>query len=327
MGKHLLIAYLAASLALGTASTAILAAALRRSRDGSLRLYLAFCSCLVLMLVKVMAIDYIGVNVSARLGPAEVGLLFFAPIPVSFLMLGLLPPLAHGLAKPAWRRSGNAIAGAATTALGAIALTPLYASYSPREERITFGPAFAPVNALLFSIALYSIVLVLSSYRRLEKERRRPIGPALAVFILFSPGIAYDLLQRPGGEGLGALPFLPAFFPLFFMVLSAGNIAYGMRYLIASANRASPNELPLAAPPESLATRIEALRASASLSPREAEVASLIASGLGNKQIARELGISAKTADNHVYNLYKKLGIGSRYELISRLSLDSEPWV
>jgi len=32
------------------------------------------------------------------------------------------------------------------------------------------------------------------------------------------------------------------------------------------------------------------------------------------------LGISARTADNHVYKLFRKLDIGSRHELVSLLS-------
>ncbi len=50
----------------------------------------------------------------------------------------------------------------------------------------------------------------------------------------------------------------------------------------------------------------------AGLTQREADVVGLLARGLQTKQIARELGISAKTADNHVQNAYRKIGVSTR---------------
>jgi HD-GYP domain-containing protein (c-di-GMP phosphodiesterase class II) len=48
------------------------------------------------------------------------------------------------------------------------------------------------------------------------------------------------------------------------------------------------------------------------LSDRELEVLRLIARGLTNKEIAGELGISAKTAGHHVEHIYEKLGVTTR---------------
>jgi HD-GYP domain-containing protein (c-di-GMP phosphodiesterase class II) len=48
------------------------------------------------------------------------------------------------------------------------------------------------------------------------------------------------------------------------------------------------------------------------LTEREAEVVALLARGLQTKEVARALGISAKTADRHIQNAYRKLGVSSR---------------
>lgn len=48
------------------------------------------------------------------------------------------------------------------------------------------------------------------------------------------------------------------------------------------------------------------------LTEREAEVVGLLARGLQTKQIARALGISAKTADRHIQNSYAKMGVSTR---------------
>ena len=51
---------------------------------------------------------------------------------------------------------------------------------------------------------------------------------------------------------------------------------------------------------------------------REGEVLGLLARGLSNKQIARELRISEHTVKFHISSLYAKLGVGNRAEAVSR---------
>jgi DNA-binding CsgD family transcriptional regulator len=53
----------------------------------------------------------------------------------------------------------------------------------------------------------------------------------------------------------------------------------------------------------------------AALSPREAEVARLVAEGLTNRQIAERLVISQRTAQNHVQHILTKLGFTTRSQI------------
>ena len=48
------------------------------------------------------------------------------------------------------------------------------------------------------------------------------------------------------------------------------------------------------------------------MTPREIEVLRLVARGLTLKEAAEELGISPKTADNHIQNIYSKIGVTTR---------------
>ncbi len=59
-------------------------------------------------------------------------------------------------------------------------------------------------------------------------------------------------------------------------------------------------------------TRAEPPPRPAGLTSREAEVLGLLSQGLATKQIAWQLGISPKTADRHIQNLYSKIGISTR---------------
>jgi two-component system nitrate/nitrite response regulator NarL len=51
------------------------------------------------------------------------------------------------------------------------------------------------------------------------------------------------------------------------------------------------------------------------LTPRERQIAALIADGLSNKQIARRLTIEHATVKNHVHNILGKLGVSRRDQI------------
>lgn len=52
------------------------------------------------------------------------------------------------------------------------------------------------------------------------------------------------------------------------------------------------------------------------LTKREDDVVNLVADGLTNKAIAKNLGISEHTVSNYLFKIYDKLGISSRVELV-----------
>lgn len=70
------------------------------------------------------------------------------------------------------------------------------------------------------------------------------------------------------------------------------------------------------APAESLDERIARLAASAGLSPRETEVLGFVGRGHSSVFVAKTLLVSESTVYTHVRNLYRKLGVSTREELI-----------
>lgn len=59
----------------------------------------------------------------------------------------------------------------------------------------------------------------------------------------------------------------------------------------------------------------------AELTPRERQIAELLRQGQSNKLIARALGVGLPTVKTHLVNLFRKLGVANRTELVACLFL------
>jgi RNA polymerase sigma factor (sigma-70 family) len=66
------------------------------------------------------------------------------------------------------------------------------------------------------------------------------------------------------------------------------------------------------------ATRPTERAAFSELTDREHEVLYLLAQGLSNKEVAERMGISLKTARNHVSNILARLQVADRPEAVAR---------
>ncbi|MFZ0041366.1 MAG: helix-turn-helix transcriptional regulator [Solirubrobacteraceae bacterium] len=72
------------------------------------------------------------------------------------------------------------------------------------------------------------------------------------------------------------------------------------------------------ASPQTTALRLEAH----GVTPREREIATLLARGMTNPEIARALVLSPYTVQDHIKSLFEKTGVTSRQELVARIFLD-----
>jgi DNA-binding CsgD family transcriptional regulator len=63
----------------------------------------------------------------------------------------------------------------------------------------------------------------------------------------------------------------------------------------------------------------EPARPGSSLSPREQEIARMVAKGYPNKVIARVLEISSWTVSTHLRRIFAKLGVSSRAAMVAHL--------
>jgi DNA-binding NarL/FixJ family response regulator len=63
--------------------------------------------------------------------------------------------------------------------------------------------------------------------------------------------------------------------------------------------------------------KISAIKINRKLSTRELEILKLISKGMGNKNIALELGLQENSVKSYLTNLFVKLGVGTRTEAVS----------
>ena len=121
------------------------------------------------------------------------------------------------------------------------------------------------------------------------------------------------------GSGMAGDVLLVCLFVLLMTSLfisSRGNLAegWGMERVDDGAESARLVEL-----------SCEGLAAEGGLSPREAEVLVLMASGCTRGDIAQRLVISNETVKTHMRHVYRKLGVGSREELMERVERGIDP--
>ena len=81
--------------------------------------------------------------------------------------------------------------------------------------------------------------------------------------------------------------------------------------------------------PKSLAAQLInrpplANKTESALTDREQEIAALVAQGLSNKEIARELGVSANTIRSHISNILRKLKLTNRTQIAIYLKDDED---
>ena len=101
-------------------------------------------------------------------------------------------------------------------------------------------------------------------------------------------------------------------------VIRAGAVAYlskdaPVEELLRAIRGAGAGQVAL--PAEAAVRLMRVLGRRGALSEREAEVLRLVARGLVNKQIARELGVSLSTVKAHVSNILSKLSLPTRTQL------------
>lgn len=114
----------------------------------------------------------------------------------------------------------------------------------------------------------------------------------------------------------------PTLSPYVFGIFACGlSLAMAARHFFSPAQEVAMPEVPAPANPGPLAdaAMLERFSKARKLTPREQELCVLLVDGLNHAAIAQRLFISDKTVRNHVSNIYAKVGVSSRLELIQAI--------
>jgi DNA-binding NarL/FixJ family response regulator len=71
--------------------------------------------------------------------------------------------------------------------------------------------------------------------------------------------------------------------------------------------------------------RVLSTKGASLLTPREEQVVAVVAEGLSNRQVARELNLSEHTVKKYLFRIFEKLGISSRVELVLYAMNNGDP--
>lgn len=172
---------------------------------------------------------------------------------------------------------------------------------------------FPRITLVPLLISLQQVLTILGALIFLGVGLRRPgtllWRKAMTVFLIVSGGFLLLLVM----DMLITLLPIPALarldnmsLPVYLTVLTLGTFFFAGRFLsreaLVKAGRLT-----------------EEGRKFYNLSAREIEIIEELISGYSNKEIGERLFISPKTVENHLYNIYQKMDVGSRTQLIGTL--------
>jgi DNA-binding CsgD family transcriptional regulator len=159
------------------------------------------------------------------------------------------------------------------------------------------------LNAALFGMVAYGIILIAV---RLHQIAEAALKRALLIFVILSCAF-FPFLYLDALIGItGSLSFLKATegfaHPLYFLILNILTIVFALRYFNRPAYMIDNN-------------LSEYFCAKYGITRREREIVSLLLDGKTTKEIGERLFLSAKTVENHVYNIYRKVNAKNRVQL------------
>lgn len=157
---------------------------------------------------------------------------------------------------------------------------------------------------LLFLVIGYSFIIKLMYIKKIEDERKRILIKTSIMNIIFVPGFILDYYLLQSG-------YYSLFIPIFYLCLSVIFLLYFFKKhnadLITVQTFNDSKEY------------IDYL-AQIGISKREKEIVDLILKGYSNRKIANQLFISLSTVKTHIKNIFHKLKVESRFEIIATLS-------
>ncbi len=177
-------------------------------------------------------------------------------------------------------------------------------------------------NTEFFGIILYDIILLSVSFDKIENLFIKLwVKRIIIISLLMFPLMFLDAMVEK-------LPNIGIYFPfglftvfLYYAILSSLGLYYILRYFNTLFNPMVISDLSEhKQEKKNTEGRLEDLLVIYNITNREKEIIQLLVNGYSYQNISEKLIISLPTVKSHVYNIYRKLGIKNKIELINRIS-------
>jgi DNA-binding CsgD family transcriptional regulator len=304
--EHLQIAYDLLVIMIGLAALSIVVFWAVRTGESDLRDFSILYACFTLVLVVLMLKKYLSLNVedySARAWYLLSGadqVLGYAVIVAAIHFLTGVYQVRH--------RRAITIAFVGMMLICVLLLfSPIGAVLDVSARTIRFGMGYKIVAGWYFAAFTLMLSLGYGLLRRVWHTERRNFLVGLLIFA--TVGYLETALNLPQALRSTAVTFSREG---SFLVSSIPYAFYGVFLIVYFLEHPAPAPLEMDALPEAFLARY-------GVTDREREIILKVVQGKSNADIAGELFISLATVKTHLHNIYKKIGVDSRYDLLARV--------
>ena len=214
-----------------------------------------------------------------------------------------MPVFAHSLVldgTPKWR---NIIAGAVSAFAFALMISSFDIDLAGKRISQSRGLPLYLALALFYLVVAYSAGLKIAHWKRMDAERRTIARSTAVLNVLFFPGVVYDLHLYSTHQVMVFTPLFYCLFSLFFTLYVVKRYFAGLKSIAT----------------EIAADSLDRALAGTGISSREKDIIHLMLEGLGNKDIAERLFISLNTVKTHNRNIFRKMDVKTRFELVMKV--------
>lgn len=305
--EDLLIAYYFGVIMIGFATLALAGFWAVKTRENDLRNFCIVYASFTLLLIISVVRKYFSLNVEGYSSWTWYNI-SGAFIVINSLLIPAILAFFLGLYQVNHRKIISIIVFAITLLLSLLLYSPIGARLDETRQIIHFGIGFF-INSIWYLLSFtFTLVLGYGYLPRIWKTERRTLVVGFLIFASF--GYLENLINSPQVFRTATVIFEEDH---DFLFSSIPYTLFGI-FLIAYFLRFSPPPAPIT--PEQLS---ESFLAAYGITDREREIILKVVEGKSNATIASELFISLATVKTHLHNIYTKLGVESRFDLLARV--------
>jgi DNA-binding CsgD family transcriptional regulator len=188
-----------------------------------------------------------------------------------------------------------------------LVLSPWGAVLDARQKSIHLGIGFQISSVGYFASFTYAIVLGYALLHRVWKTDKRALVIGLLIFatVGYAETLAsfFHQVRSPVSTLATENDFIYSSIP--YVLYGIFVIVYFLNYFVPASVE--------------IDGVFEAFLAKYGITEREREIILKVVQGKSNSDIARELFVSIATVKTHLHNIYTKIGVNSRYNLLARV--------